>query len=517
MSEAVIFEFPYNLFLKERLEFVVICQDELEAKIMRVIEYEMIKLKEAWQAKCELATEAKKPLPREPRDYWVRLSHSMIIARLYRFDSAWFKREKGKKEQGEEKQKEDKHPLLLSKSTLRNAINSLITKGFLVMRSKPGDEYGAPIYTLHRVNVQKAMKALPANPYTIFHRGGVSNFGSGGEFQTLEVPVTEVETPSSKDANSQFQDLNITKDITTDSSQDTFEEGETGASAPMPPDVIDFEARKGDTASRLKAIASQKAIATQNDTPSHIAIDDTNEEDIDVEATVKRPAIRIATATQELHMIGGEIDATSDTQRDHDGDRVSVSRGVSADLHPRLDSGTPTVPQAQPQAQTSVIAPMQPVRGVIPGGAAVPPTLGGPRFTGNKTRAPGAKRGKNGTVTQVLPPIPLDALRIMDDWDSLFKAPVARTDKHIEAAVKLIPCHPSKADLKNCKGWLFTTDNPQRPWFRKKGVKLTDVAENYGAWQSVLPVPDEEESPEDLDPYSFASILKRQEQHAASA
>ncbi len=147
MSEAVIFEFPYNLFLKERLEFVVICQDELEAKIMRVIEYEMIKLKEAWQAKCELATEAKKPLPREPRDYWVRLSHSMIIARLYRFDSAWFKREKGKKEQGEEKQKEDKHPLLLSKSTLRNAINSLITKGFLVMRSKPGDEYGAPIYT----------------------------------------------------------------------------------------------------------------------------------------------------------------------------------------------------------------------------------------------------------------------------------------------------------------------------------------------------------------------------------
>jgi hypothetical protein len=87
------------------------------------------------------------------------------------------------------------------------------------------------------------------------------------------------------------------------------------------------------------------------------------------------------------------------------------------------------------------------------------------------------------------PEIPQEALQIMDAWDSLFKAPLARTDKHVKAAMALIPCHPSKDDLKDCKNWLFTTDNPQKPWFRKKGVSLQDIADNFGQWQSVQDVP----------------------------
>ena len=58
------------------------------------------------------------------------------------------------------------------------------------------------------------------------------------------------------------------------------------------------------------------------------------------------------------------------------------------------------------------------------------------------------------------------------------------TEKHIKAAVALIPCHPAKDDLQACKQWLFTTDNPQKPWFRRKGVSLQDVADNYGQWLS---------------------------------
>ena len=187
MSEATIFECPYNLFLKQRLEFVVICQDHLEASIMRIVEYEMIKRKEAWQDKATLAVEAKKPQPREPRNYWVRLSQSLIIAKLYLYDSA--KLEKPEDEDLESEawvEYRRKKALSISKSTLRKAIDRLIDKGFLLMRSKPGDEFGAPIYTLHRANIQKAMKELPANPYTIFNGWGVSNFESGGESQILE-------------------------------------------------------------------------------------------------------------------------------------------------------------------------------------------------------------------------------------------------------------------------------------------------------------------------------------------
>src|SRR5258708_18168230 len=88
MSEASIFEYPYNVFLKERLEFVVICQDHLEASIMRIVEYEMIKRKEAWQDKVTLAAEAKKAPPKAPKEYWARLSQGQIIAMLYLYDSA---------------------------------------------------------------------------------------------------------------------------------------------------------------------------------------------------------------------------------------------------------------------------------------------------------------------------------------------------------------------------------------------------------------------------------------------
>src|SRR5438477_7651362 len=53
MNETTLFDYPYRLFLMERLEFVLLCQDELEAKVLRIVEYEMLKAKEVWQALAE--------------------------------------------------------------------------------------------------------------------------------------------------------------------------------------------------------------------------------------------------------------------------------------------------------------------------------------------------------------------------------------------------------------------------------------------------------------------------------
>src|SRR5258707_2262630 len=222
MSEATIFEYPYNLFLKQRLEFVVICQDHLEASIMRIVEYEMIKRKEAWQDKVTLAAEAKKAPPKAPKEYWARLSQGQIIARLYLYDSA--KLEKPEDEDMESEawaEYRRKKALSISKSTLRKAIDRLIEKGFLLMCRKPGDEFGAPIYTLHRANVQKALKGLRTIPYTIFHAGGVSIFESGGESQNLEVPPAEfgsgdtqnLEVGVSEDESGESQNCEVNKDI----------------------------------------------------------------------------------------------------------------------------------------------------------------------------------------------------------------------------------------------------------------------------------------------------------------
>jgi len=178
MSEATVFEFPFNLFLMERLEFVLICQDELEAKIMRIIEYDMVKQKENWQTRVAKAVEEKRTPPPEPKVYWVRLSYTQILARLYRFDS---------------KKVGAKHPLSLSKTTLRLAINSLIKKTLIYTRSKPGEEFGAPLYTLNRPLIQEAMSQLPKDTFSFFLKGG-SNSEGGGEVLIPNLPGSNLES-----------------------------------------------------------------------------------------------------------------------------------------------------------------------------------------------------------------------------------------------------------------------------------------------------------------------------------
>src|SRR5258708_4235567 len=283
MSEATIFEYPYNLFLKQRLEFVVICQDHLEASIMRIVEYEMIKRKEAWQDKGTLAAEAKKAPPKAPKEYWARLSQGQIIARLYLYDSA--KLEKPEDEDMESEawaEYRRKKALSISKSTLRKAIDRLIEKGFLLMRSKPGDEFGAPIYTLHRANVQKALKGLPANPYTIFHAGGVSIFESGGESQNLEVPPPEFESGDtqnlevgvSEDESGESQNCEVNidnREIPSEIEQDNEESNAVPVETAAPASLSAFAERKkatGEHPAITQEMLAEKVIAPKITLPS---------------------------------------------------------------------------------------------------------------------------------------------------------------------------------------------------------------------------------------------------------
>ncbi|GCF10886.1 hypothetical protein [Dictyobacter arantiisoli] len=168
MSDAIIFNYPYNLFLMERLEFVLITQDDLEAKIMRLVEYEMIKKKEKWQAEVTNAIEAKIAPSEEPKEYWCQLSHAQIIGKLYKFDAA--------KVGG-------KHPLSISKATIRKALNNIVEKGWLLTRTAPDDEFGAPQYTLNRQAIQTAMNELPKDPFSLFYleKTPLKIFEGGGQ------------------------------------------------------------------------------------------------------------------------------------------------------------------------------------------------------------------------------------------------------------------------------------------------------------------------------------------------
>jgi hypothetical protein len=94
--------------------------------------------------------------------------------------------------------------------------------------------------------------------------------------------------------------------------------------------------------------------------------------------------------------------------------------------------------------------------------------------------------------TQARPPapeIPPEAVRIMDEWDSLFKRPSPRTENHIKAAISLLASIPTKDDLNNVRKFCFSS-NPD--WYRNKGVTLQDVAKNFEKWQSLQEMPSEQ-------------------------
>ena len=131
-------QMPYNKYLWLRKEFMCICDnDELEAMIMRVIEYEIEGDRRVWLRKATELAEQGKEMPEEP-EWWITLSHKQIMARIY--DAT--KNEK----------------------TLRAKLQSLQQKQFLLVRSNPDCHYGSPQYTINKQLVQSKLDALPPLP-----------------------------------------------------------------------------------------------------------------------------------------------------------------------------------------------------------------------------------------------------------------------------------------------------------------------------------------------------------------
>jgi hypothetical protein len=130
-------QMPYNQYVWLRKEFMSLCNDALEAMIMRVVEYEIEGDRRVWLRKAAELAEQGKPIPEEP-EWWITLSHKQIIARLY--DA--FKNEK----------------------TVRAKLQSLEEKRFILVRQNPDSRYGAPQYTINKDLIQRMLNALPPLP-----------------------------------------------------------------------------------------------------------------------------------------------------------------------------------------------------------------------------------------------------------------------------------------------------------------------------------------------------------------
>jgi len=96
------------------------------------------------------------------------------------------------------------------------------------------------------------------------------------------------------------------------------------------------------------------------------------------------------------------------------------------------------------------------------------------------------KRPKQQPITM---PISPEAQRILDDWQGIFKRAIVIHQTDIDAAERFVKANPTQEELRLIRAWLFETDNPQKPWYKKIGVGLPDVEKNFGKWQSVQEAP----------------------------
>lgn len=130
-------QMPYNQYVWLRKEFMCLCGDQLEAMIMRIVEYEIEGDRRTWLRKATELAEQRKPVPEEP-EWWITLSHKQIATRLY--------------------------DAVKSEKTIIAKLRSLTQKQFLLTRLNPNNPYGSPQYTINRKLVQEKLNELPALP-----------------------------------------------------------------------------------------------------------------------------------------------------------------------------------------------------------------------------------------------------------------------------------------------------------------------------------------------------------------
>src|SRR6266571_4435475 len=226
-----IMRYPYGSFLMTRLDLILLRDDELQAQIMRILEYKMVRLREKWQDEIVKAIDKGLPPPPEPEHYWVTLSQGQIIAHLFRFNSAKAPKEKKNS---------------ISKGTVRKALNALIEDVYVLTRSQPGKEFQATQYTLNTKLIEEHMwTRLPKEPWSYLGYSGKGEFEAvspelGGELQILKLGrVTNFETGELQNVNlpltnlesGELQNLKVLIESLLESRRDTKEDKTTGTVA----------------------------------------------------------------------------------------------------------------------------------------------------------------------------------------------------------------------------------------------------------------------------------------------
>src|SRR3954467_8008420 len=131
-------DFPYDAFLMVRLEYVQILGDELEAKLLRIIEkYVDIERKRIYREMINVAPANNGQVVEVTKDIWVPISYRLFMNDLF--------------------------GTVTSENTVKKALKDMTKKKIIFQRFQPKKKYDAPEYKIHVNPLQTLLSMLP-NP-----------------------------------------------------------------------------------------------------------------------------------------------------------------------------------------------------------------------------------------------------------------------------------------------------------------------------------------------------------------
>lgn len=183
MPISKLLKFPIGSYLMVRLDYMLICGDELEAKILRIIEMYMEDERRAiYRDTLNNPQNAADPNVEVDvtRDVWAAISHRLFKNDLYDQD--------------------------MSENTLKRAIKSLKKKNFIRVRDKDLKRYEAPKYQINTEVVQEQLHLLGKLGKTEYQKLMVSKIDGikNSSHQNMTLSGGQNLIPSSDSMGSKF-------------------------------------------------------------------------------------------------------------------------------------------------------------------------------------------------------------------------------------------------------------------------------------------------------------------------
>ncbi len=467
-------DFPYDAFLMVRLEYVQILGDELEAKLLRIIEkYVDMERRRIYQKTVNSAA-TNGQVAEITKDVWVPISYRLFMNDLF--------------------------GTVTSENTVKKALKKMIDKRIIFQRFQPKKKYDAPEYKIH-VNPLQTLLSLLTNPgYQLLIPSYIDTLKelppqelTPSECQEL-IPLAALRV-SKVDTNI-TENTNNNREVITE--KNNCDESDTPTVAPPLVGALTLPSKTEAFIEKLREWRIE---------------DEQPEEDITQAETVKVPVVSKK----------GQTDDNNDPHRRNTARHPSGDTGVPADsilesqhspvdskqvLHSQVqtmaearpqghgleqNTSTPTPAQA-PSPQSEQAAPgladsAHGTREAAPQAPAQAAESAEQHAHTAATTRQSAKREKKAEPAK--PEFTPEGETLYQDWCSLFHVKIPRTKAIILAANDLyepIAYWSGKLDipraevLKRIMNWQYK--NNANYYGEGRGVKLFDVHRDFEEWQS---------------------------------